>query len=67
MIAVKEDKAKAQTMKSKAQKMKSIAIDTRHYSEDDLEADHWDMIKARVFATLFIIWVCFAVWDHYVS
>lgn len=61
VIAVQEDKAKAQTMKS-------IAIDTRHYSEDDLEeADHWEMTKARVFITLFIVWVCFAVWGHYVS
>ena len=61
VIAVQEDKAKAQTMKS-------VAIDTRHYSDDDLEeADHWDMIKARVFAILFIIWACFAMWGHYVS
>lgn len=60
VTAVQEDKAKAQ-------KMKSIAIDTRHYSEDDLEADHWEMTKARVFIILFIIWACFAVWGHYVS
>ena len=34
---------------------------------DDLEeADHWDMIKARVFIILFIIWACFAMWGHYV-
>lgn len=61
VIAVQEDKAKAQTMKS-------IAIDTRHYSEDDLkEVNHWEMIKARVFITLFLVWVCFAVWGKYVS
>lgn len=60
VVAVQEDKAKAQ-------KMKSIAIDTRHYSEDDLEADHWEMTKARVFIILFIIWVCFALWGKYVS
>ncbi len=51
----------------------SIAIDTRHYSEDDLKdvekdcADHWEMIKAHVFITLFLVWVCFAVWSKYVS
>ena len=61
VIAVKEDKAKAQTMRS-------IAINTCHYSEDDLEeSDHWDMIKARVFIILFVIWACFALWGEYVS
>ena len=35
--------------------------------EDDLEEDHWGMIKARVFITLFLVWVCFAVWSKYVS
>ena len=30
-------------------------------------ADHWEMIKARVFITLFLVWVCFAVWSKYVS
>lgn len=61
VIAVQEDKAKAQTMKS-------IAIDTRHYSVDDLEeADHWDMIKARVFIILFIVWACFAAWDNVIT
>lgn len=60
VIAVQEDKAKAKTMKS-------IAIDTRHYSEDDLEeADHWEMTKARVFIILFVIWACFAAWGYYV-
>lgn len=59
VIAVQEDKAKAQTMRS-------IAINTRHYSEDDLkEVNHWEMIKARVFITLFLVWVCFAVWGKY--
>ena len=28
-------------------------------------ADHWEMIKARVFITLFLVWVCFAVWGKY--
>lgn len=64
VIAVQEDKAKAQTMKS-------IAIDTRHYSEELRDpkkdcADHWEMIKARIFIILFVIWVCFAMWGHYV-
>ena len=30
-------------------------------------ADHWEMIKARVFITLFLVWVCFAIWGKYVS
>ena len=30
-------------------------------------ADQWGMIKARVFITLFLVWVCFAVWGKYVS
>ena len=30
-------------------------------------ADHWEMIKARVFITLFLVWVCFAIWSKYVS
>lgn len=30
-------------------------------------ADHWEMIKARVFITIFVVWVCFAVWGKYVS
>ena len=61
VIAVKENKAKAQTMRS-------IAIDTCHYSEDDLEGeDHWEMTKASVFIILFIIWACFALWGKYVS
>lgn len=70
VIAAQEDKAKAQTMGS-------ITINTRHYSEpkllreelSDLEkgcADHWEMIKARVFITLFVVWVCFALWSKYV-
>lgn len=61
VVAVQEDKAKAQTMRS-------IAINTHHYSEDDLkEVNHWEMIKARVFITLFVVWVCFALWGKYVS
>lgn len=45
---------------------------TKLMSEElqDLEkgcADHWEMIKARVFLTLFIVWVCFALWGKYVS
>lgn len=27
--------------------------------------DHWEMIKARVFITIFLVWVCFAVWGKY--
>jgi len=28
---------------------------------------HWEMIKPRVLVTLFIVWVCFALWGKYVS
>ena len=56
VIAVQEDKARAKEDKAKA--------------KEDLKkdcADHWRMIKASVFITLFLVWVCFAVWGKYVS
>ena len=48
VIKVQEDKAKAKAL-------------------EDLKtdcADHWEMIKARVFITLFVVWVCFAIWGE---
>ena len=35
----------------------------------DLEkgcTDHWEGLKAHIFITLFLVWVCFAVWGHFV-
>lgn len=58
VIAVQEDKAKAREIKTMAEAVEDLKKDC---------TDHWEMIKARVFATLFIIWVCFAVWGYYVS
>lgn len=53
-----EDKAKAREIKTMAEAVKDLKKDC---------ADHWEMIKARVFITLFLVWVCFAVWGKYVS
>lgn len=58
VIAVQEDKAKAKENKTMVEAM------------EDLEKgciDHWEMVKARVFVTLFIVWVCFALWGKYAS
>lgn len=67
VIKAKTDKLKAQTME-----IASREPDTKLLREElhDLKkdcADHWEMIKARVFITLFLVWVCFAVWSKYVS
>lgn len=65
---VKTDKLKAQTMRLihvNAEENKTMVEAT-----EDLKTsctDHWEMIKARVFVTLFLVWVCFAVWGKYVS
>lgn len=67
-IKVKTDKLKAQTMRlihANAEENK-----TTIEAVEDLKTsctDHWEMIKARVFITLFVVWVCFAVWGKYVS
>lgn len=58
VIAVQEDKAKAKENKTMAEAMGDLKKDC---------TDHWEMIKARVFITLFLVWVCFAVWSKYVS
>jgi len=65
VISVQEDKAKAQTMKTI-----HVEPDTKLLREElqDLEKgciDHWEMVKARVFVTLFVVWVCFALWGKY--
>lgn len=68
VIKVKTDKLKAQTMKlihANAEENKTMVE-----AAEDLKTsctDHWEMIKARVFITLFLVWVCFAVWGKYVS
>lgn len=68
VIKVKTDKLKAQTMRlihTNAEENK-----TTTEAVEDLKTsctDHWEMIKARVFITLFLVWVCFAVWGKYVS
>lgn len=56
VIAVQEDKAKAKENKTMAEAMEDLKKDC---------ADHWEMIKAHVFITLFLVWVCFAVWGKY--
>lgn len=58
VIAVQEDKAKAKENKTMVEAVEDLKKDC---------ADHWEMIKARVFITLFLVWVCFAVWGKYVS
>ena len=58
VIAVQEDKAKAQENKTMVEAVEDLKKDCD---------DHWEMIKARVFITLFLVWVCFAVWSKYVS
>lgn len=67
VIKVKTDKLKAQTMK-----LIHAEPDTKLLSEElqDIEkgcTDHWEMVKARVFITIFVVWACFAVWGKYVS
>ena len=68
VIKVKTDKLKAQTMRlihANAEEKK-----TTIEAVEDLKTsctDHWEMIKARVFITLFVVWVCFAIWGKYVS
>ena len=66
---------KAKTDKLKAQTMKLIQVNaeenkTMVEAVEDIEkgcTNHWEMIKARVFIILFLVWVCFAVWGKYVS
>lgn len=58
VVAVQEDKAKAKENKTMGEAMEDLKKDC---------ADHWEMTKARVFVTLFLVWVCFALWGKYVS
>lgn len=58
VIAAQENKVKANENKTTAEALEDLKKDC---------ADHWEMIKARVFITLFLVWVCFAVWGKYVS
>lgn len=58
VIAVQEDKAKAQEGKTMVEAVEDLKTSC---------TDHWEMIKARVFITLFLVWVCFAMWGKYVS
>ena len=63
VIKVQEDKAKAKEDKAKVKENKTTVE-----AVEDLKTnctDHWEMIKARVFITLFVVWVCFAVWSKY--
>lgn len=68
VIKVKTDKLKAQTMRlihANAEENKTTIEAVEGLKKDC--ADHWEMIKARVFIALFLVWVCFAVWGKYVS
>lgn len=56
VIAVQEDKAKATENKTTIEAIEDLKIGC---------ADHWEMIKARVFITLFVVWICFAIWGKY--
>lgn len=58
VISVQEDKAKAEENKTVVEAVEDLKTSC---------TDHWEMIKARVFITLFLVWVCFAVWGKYVS
>ena len=55
---VQEDKAKAKENKTMVEAVEDLKTSC---------TDHWEMIKARVFITIFLVWVCFAVWGKYVS
>ena len=71
-VKVQENKVKANENKVKANENKVKANENKTTAEalGDLEkdcADHWEMIKASVFITLFLVWVCFAIWSKYVS
>lgn len=57
-LMAQEDKVKANENKTMVEALEDLKKDC---------ADHWEMIKARVFITLFLVWVCFAVWGKYVS
>ena len=58
VIKVQEDKARAEENKTTIEAVEDLKTSC---------TDHWEMIKARVFITLFVVWVCFAVWGKYVS
>lgn len=58
VIAVQEDIVKANENKTMVEAAEDLKKDC---------ADHWEMIKAHVFITLFVVWICFAVWGKYVS
>ena len=58
VVSVREDKAKAKESKTMVEAVEDLKTSC---------TDHWEMIKARVFITLFLVWVCFAVWEKYVS
>lgn len=58
VIAVQEDKAKAKENKTMVEAVEDLKTSC---------TDHWEMIKARVFITMFVVWVCFALWGKYVS
>ncbi len=58
VIAVQEDKAKAKENKTMVEAVEDLKTNC---------TDQWEMIKARVFITLFLVWVCFAIWGKYVS
>lgn len=58
VIKVQEDKAKAKENKTTAEAVEDLKTSC---------IDHWEMIKARAFITMFLVWVCFAVWGKYVS
>lgn len=56
VIEVQEDKAKAKENKTTVEAVEDLKTSC---------TDHWEMIKARVFITLFLVWVCLAVWGKY--
>lgn len=65
VIKAKTDKLKAQTMG-----LIHAEPNTKLLREElqDLKTsctDHWEMVKARVFITLLIVWLIFAVWGKY--
>lgn len=64
------DDCKATGVKGQEDKAKARENKTTVEAVEDLKTsctDHWEMIKARVFVTLFLVWVCFAIWGKYVS
>lgn len=62
------DTCKAAVIKAQTDKLKAQENKTTVEAVEDLKTsctNHWEMIKARVFVTLLIVWLIFAIWGEY--